>query len=163
MHILTLLKRLYESLLELCDLCLERLDLFPAIQRLVPVSQVTLFDTLPREPDTLALIVLLLPHALDLFPDLVDIPAEDVGAHAWPFPVEVLLFERGGDGVEDLRFLGAEMCGLGGEAAADDVVGAGCGGGGFVGGGEAGDERGGELDGGGWFLGADELVLSRLG
>lgn len=79
--------------------------------------------------------------------------------------------------MEDLRFLRPEMCGLGGEAAADDVVGGGCGGGGCMGGGEAGDERGGELrgvsngeggggahlDGGGWFLGVDELVLSRLG
>lgn len=49
--------------------------------------------------------------------------------------------------MEDLRFLRPEMCGLGGEAAADDVVGGGCGGGGFMGGGEAGDERGGELRG----------------
>lgn len=54
--------------------------------------------------------------------------------------------------MEDLRFLGTEMCGLGGEAAADDVVGAGCGGGGVMGGGEAGDERGGELRGVSWGL-----------
>lgn len=39
------------------------------------------------------------------------------------------------------------MGGLCGEAAADDVVGVGGGGGGFVGGGEAGDEGGGELRG----------------
>lgn len=39
------------------------------------------------------------------------------------------------------------MGGLCSEAAADDVVGVGSGGGGFMGGGEAGDEGGGELRG----------------
>lgn len=163
MHILTLLKRLDESLLELGHLCLERLDFFPAIQWLVAVGQVTLFDTLSGTLDTLALLVSLLLHALDLFPDLVNVSAEHLGAHAGLFSVEVLLFEGGGDGLEDVCLLGAEMGGLCGEAAADDVVGVGGGGGGFMGGGEAGDEGGGELDRGVWFLGLDELVLSRLG
>lgn len=65
---------------------------------------------------------------------MVDIAGEDVGAHAGLFPIEVLLFEGGGDGAEDVCFLCAEVGGLGGEAAADDVVGGGCGRG-FMGGG----------------------------
>lgn len=110
-------------------------------------TQVTLFDTLSGKLDTLALLVSLLLHALDLFPDLVNVSAEHLGAHAGLFSVEVLLFEGGGDGLEDVCLLGAEMGGLCGEAAADDVVGVGGGGGGFMGGCEAGDEGGGELRG----------------
>lgn len=78
MHIVTLLKRLYKRLLELCDLMFELFDLFPAIQRLVLVCQVTLFDTLPCELDTLTLIILLVVDALYFFPNVFDIGAEKV-------------------------------------------------------------------------------------